>query len=152
MPRGSAKSTLRRYNLYRTLRTAPLAMRPYTRYINRGLECRTSLESESDKCGECIRVSQPYSLIVTPQEFASLDSQLAKLDAKIQRAREAKRKAREREQESRGRLARLKTQRQKLLERKGEMISRELRNIKELKIDEALASLRPLPSSPTGFS
>jgi hypothetical protein len=97
MPRGSAKSTLRRRNLYRTLRTAPLAICPYTRYINRGLEYRTSLESESDKCGEYIRVSQPCSLVVTPQEFASLDSQLAKLDAEIQRAREVKREARERE-------------------------------------------------------
>jgi hypothetical protein len=72
-------------------------MRPYIWYINRGLEYRTSLESESDKCGEYIRVSQSYSLVVTPQEFTALDSQLAKLDAEIQRARGAKREARERE-------------------------------------------------------
>ena len=45
----------------------------------------------------------------------------------------------------------MKTRRQKLLEKKGELINRELRNIEELEVDEALAALRPLPTSPTGF-
>jgi hypothetical protein len=151
MPRGVGKGTLRRRNLYRTLYTAPLTMRPYKRCISRGLEYRTSLKSDSHKYGECVRVFHPYSLVMTPQEFAAVDSQLEKLKSEIQWARKAKREAREREQESRGRLVRLKAQRQKLLKRKGEMVSRELRNIEELKVNEMLAELRPLSLSPIGL-
>jgi hypothetical protein len=127
-------------------------MRPCKRCISRGLECRTSLESSSDKCAECVRVSHPCSLVVTPREFAAVDSQLEKVESDLQLAREAKRRARLLEQEARDRISRLKAHRQKLLEKKGEMVSRELQNIEELEADEALAALGPLPQSPTSFS
>ena len=143
MPRGANKSTLRRYSLIESCRRAPLAMRPCDRCQSRGLECRTSLWS--DKCGEYIRVSHPWSLVVTPQQFAALDAQLEKIDAELHRAREAK-------LEARSRARRLKAQRQKLLEKRSEMTNRELRNIEELEVDEMLAELQPLPTSPTGFS
>jgi hypothetical protein len=117
MPRVSPNSTYRRYKLYRILRSAPLAMRPCARCVSRGLECRTAVESESDKCGECMRVSPPCSLVVTPQEFALVNSQLAKLESELARARVAK-------EEAKDRTWRLKSQRQKILERKGEMVDR----------------------------
>ena len=142
MPRGTNKSTLRRYSLIKSCRRAPLAMRSCDRCQSRGLEYRTSLRS--DKYGECIRVSHPYSLIIPPQQFAALDAQLEKIDAELHRTREAK-------LEARSRARRLKTQRQKLLEKRSEITNRKLRNIKELEVDEILAELQPLLTSPTSF-
>ena len=149
MPR-KGRSTLRRYTFIESFRRAPLAMRPCDRYSSRGLEYRTSLRS--DKCGECIRVSHPYSLVVTPQQFAAVNDQLEQLEVALRQAREAKHEAREKKQEARSRTRRLKAQRQKLLEKRSEIANRELRNIEELEVDEMLTELRPLPTSPTGFS
>jgi hypothetical protein len=78
---GRGRSTLRRHRYLETFRRAPLAMRSCDRCSSRGIECRTSLRS--DKCGECIRVSHPYSLVVTPQEFAAVDTKLEKLESEL---------------------------------------------------------------------
>jgi flagellar biosynthesis chaperone FliJ len=150
MPRSVRTSTYRRRKLYNTIRRAPLVMRPYQRYMNHGLECRKALSSE--KYGEYIRVSHPCSLSVSAAEFDSINAHLDSLKKEIQRAREQKQEIRNKLQEVRSKLLRLKRQRQATLEKKGEMVNRELRNIKELKVDEALASLKPLSSSPIGFS
>jgi hypothetical protein len=112
-------------------------MRPCQRCVSRGLECRKA--SSSEKCAECIRISQPCSLSVSAAAFDSLDADLDSLEKEIQRAREQK-------QEARSKLLHLKSRRQQLLERKGEMVNRELRNIEELEVDEMLAQLEPLPS------
>lgn len=135
-------STQRRYFLYKGLRRAPFMMRPYNRYLSHGLEYRKSLSS--NKCGEYIRISQPYSLVVTPREFASVNSQLTRVKADLRRAREAKLKAK-------AKTRRLKAQRQALLKRQDELTTRKLRNIKELEVNEALADLGPAPLSPTSF-
>jgi hypothetical protein len=63
---------------------------------------------------------------------------LEKIDAELHRAREAK-------LEARTRARHLKAQRQKLLEKRSEIVNREVRNIKELEVDEMLAELEPLP-------
>ena len=74
-----------------------------------------------------------------------MNSRLAKTEAELRAAQEAKR-------EAKARVWRLKAQRQKLFEEQGRLTAREMRNIEELEVDEALAQLEPLPSSPTGFS
>jgi hypothetical protein len=95
MPRRlrATTSTFRRYRFCESLRSASPCMRPYDRCSSRGLEYRKSLSA--NKYGECIRVSYPYSLIVTPQEFALVNSRLAKIEADLREAREAKYKARD---------------------------------------------------------
>ena len=74
-----------------------------------------------------------------------MNSRLAKTEAELRAAQEAKR-------EAKARVWRLKAQRQKLFEEQGRLAAREMRNIEELEVDEALAQLEPLPSSPIGFS
>jgi hypothetical protein len=67
------RGSIARYKkLVEIIESSPLTMRPYKRYISRGLECRKSLLSE--KCSECIRVSHSCSLIVTVAEFDSVEA------------------------------------------------------------------------------
>jgi hypothetical protein len=152
MPSRLRGSTARRKKLVDIIATCPLTMRPCKRCTSRGLECRTSLLSE--KCGECIRVSQPCSLVVTAAEFDSVESQLRKVEEEMQRAREIK-------LEARNKLAKLKKRRQSLLETKGELVNRELQNIEELEADERMIEGQLDPTSgipafslgsPTGLS
>jgi hypothetical protein len=83
--------------------------RKLVRCSSRELECRKSLSS--DKYGEYIRVSHPYSLVITPQEFAAVNSQLAKINSELQRALEANHKTLIRLYKIRDRRRRLKGQR-----------------------------------------
>jgi hypothetical protein len=62
-------------------------------------------------------VFYPCSLVVTPQEFAAVNSQLAKVDLELQRALEAKHETLTRLVEIRDRRRRLKGQKQKLLKK-----------------------------------
>jgi uncharacterized protein YdcH (DUF465 family) len=111
---------------------------------SRAVDCHVDY-SVSEKCSECVRLSRPCSLTVSDAEWAKLHADLAEVDREIARAREAK-------HEARARLLRLKRKKQTLQDKRKETFDRESRNVEALEVDEQLAALGPLPSSPGGLS